>query len=214
MRTVRHYTTTEGYAHLLNPGELSITNLHFGVLNLAPNSTFFDHSDDCEVVLIALGGQCTLLVGHNGNKANGILGERSDVFDGDACVAYIPHHTTYEVITNTDRVEIAICKTPSHLDTAAAILDVGEVKTEADYQLHIIENDTSIEWVGEAACFYRFQNESGYATVQLIASTKKTARIVLHNNDLLVVPEKTRARLMTYAGVCYQLLITHATPLQ
>ena len=210
----KHYTTADGYTHLINPGELGITNLHFGILNLAPESTFFDHSDDCEVVLIALGGQCTLLVGHNGNKANGILGARADVFDGDACVAYIPHHTTYEVITNRNKVEIAICKTPSYVDTAAVILDAGKIETETNYQLRIIENDITSEWVGEAICFYRFQDRNGSATLQLIDSAKKTARTVLHNNDLLVLPEKTRARLISYEGVYYQLLIAHAISLQ
>ncbi|MCE2402194.1 5-deoxy-glucuronate isomerase [Candidatus Poribacteria bacterium] len=210
----KHYSTAEGYTHLINPGELDITNLQFGILNLAPESTFFDHSDDCEVGLIALEGQCTLLVGHNGNKANGILGERADVFDGDACVAYIPHHTTYEVLTQSDKVEIAICKTSSHKDTAAIILEAEKIKTQVDYQLRIIENNSSVEMIGEAICFYRFKGEKGAATLKIIDSAKKTARIVLHNNDLLVLPEKTRARLITYEGECYQLLITHSTPLQ
>ncbi len=210
----KHYITTEGYIQLIVPGELGITNLHFGILNLAPESTFFDHSDDCEVALIALEGQCTLLVGHNGNKANGVLGERADVFDGDACVAYIPHHTTYEVITNRNGVEIAICKTRSHKDTAAIILEAGKIEIETDYQLRIIENNVSNEWVGEAICFYRFQDGNGSATLQFIDPEKKKARIVLHNNDLLVIPEGTRARLITGEGVCYQLSITHSTPLQ
>ncbi len=214
MPALKHYTTTVGYTPLIDPGEFGITNLHFGILNLTPESTFFDHSNDCEVALIALGGQCTLLVGHNGNKANGILGERADVFDGDASVAYIPHHTTYEIITRSDWVEIAICKTPSYLDTAAVILEAGKIETETNYQLRIIENDNSTEWVGEAVCFYRFKEEKGSATLKIIDSAKKTARIVLHNNNLLVIPEKTRARLINYEGVCYQLLITHSTPLR
>ncbi len=214
MPVSKHYTSVEGYTCLIKPGEMGIRNLQFGILNLAHNSTFFDHSDDCEVALIALGGQCTLLVGHNGNKANGVLGERADVFGGEVCVAYIPHHTTYEVITNADSVEIAICKTPSHADTAAIILDAGEIETETDYQLRIIENGTSSELVGEAVCFYRFQNENGSAALQLYDLTKKPARIVLHNNDLLVLLEKTRARLITYEGISYQLFIECSTPLQ
>jgi hypothetical protein len=211
MPASKHYTTTEGYIQLIAPGELGITNLHFGILNLAPKSTFFDHSDDCGVALIALGGQCTLLIGHNGNKANGVLGERADVFQGDACVAYIPHHTTYEVITTRNRVEIAICKTPSHLDVAAVILEAGKIETETNYQLRIIENDVSSEWVGEAVCFYRFQNENGSTALHLIDPAKKTARIVLHNNDLLVLPEKTRAQLISSEGISYQLLIGRFT---
>lgn len=214
MPASKHYRTAEGYTHLINPGELGITNLHFGILNLSPESTFFDHSDDCEVALIALGGQCTLLVGHNGNKANGIFGERKDVFDGDACVASIPHHTTYEIITNADAVEIAICKTPSHLDSAAIIFETGKIETQAGYFLRILENEISDELCGEAVCFYRFQDENSSAKLQLIDPENKKTRIVLNNNDLLVLPEKIRARLITNKGVCYQLLIERSTRLQ
>ncbi len=214
MSVIKQYKTTDGYTPLIGPGEFGTTNLQFGILNLDPESTFFDHSDDCEVALIALGGQCTLLVGHNGNKANGILGERADVFDGDASIAYIPHHTTYEVITNEARVEIAICKTPSYSDTAAVILEAGEVETETDYQLRIIENNILTEWVGEAISFFRFQDENGSVTLQLVDSANKTTRITLSNNNPIVLPEETRARLITYDGKCYHLLITRSTPLQ
>ena len=207
MQVSKHYTLAEGFVNLINPGELGISNLHFGILNLAPQSTFFDHSDDCEVALISLGGQCTLLVGHNGNKANGILGKRSDVFDGDVCVAYIPHHTTYEIITNTNRVEIAICRTQSHTNAAAVILDAGEIATEANYVLRICENDIASELVGEAVCLFRFQDRTGSVTLQLGTLEKNVARIVLHHNDLLVVPEKTRAELISSEGIFYQLLI-------
>ena len=213
MHVSKHYTSTEGFTDLINPGEFGISKLHFGILNLAPQSTFFDHSDDCEVALIALGGQCTLLVGHNGNKANGIFGKRSDVFDGDACIAHIPYRTTYEIITNTDSVEIAICKTPSHSDVAAVILDAGEIRTEAHYQLSIRENEISDELVGEAVFLFRFQDETGNVTLQLVETEKEAARIVLHHNDILVLPEKTRAHLISYEGMSYQLSIHHATPL-
>ncbi len=214
MSTIIHYATTEGFTNLINPGEYGIHNLHFGILNLPQQSSFFDHTADCEVVLIALGGQCTLLVGHNGNKANGILGERIDVFEGDACVAFIPHHTTYEVITNTDSVEIAICKTPSHSDTAAVILNAGEKDTESNYQLSIRENDFTSDLVGEAVCLYRCHDTNGYVTLQIVEPDKKAAQVVLHHNDMLVVPEKTRAHLIKIEGVCYQLSVSRSTPLQ
>lgn len=209
MYLTKHYTFTEGFANLTNPGEYGISKLHFGVLNLTPHSTFFDHSDDCEVALIALGGQCTLLVGHNGNKANGILGNRSDVFDGDACIAYIPHHTTFEVITNTDRAEIAVCKTLSHTETAAVILDAGEIVTDTNYLLRIRENDFSSKIAGEAVCLFRFNDGTGSVTLQVVGSDKNVEQIVLHHNDILVVPENARARLINYDDVCYQLMITH-----
>ena len=80
MSASKNYTPTDGYTEIVKPGEMGITKLHFGILTLTSKSTFFDHSDDTEVALIALGGDCTLLVGHNGNKAYGILGERPGMY--------------------------------------------------------------------------------------------------------------------------------------
>ncbi len=214
MSVFKHYTPTEGYTHLADPGDFGISNLHFGILNLSPNSTYFDHSDDYEVVLIALGGQCRLLVGHNGNKANGDLGKRKDVFDGEACLAFIPHHTTFEIITTSESVEIAFCKTPSHTDPAAVILNAGENRTDTNYNLCMCENAFETEWIGEGFCFYRFLDGKGTATVNLIDSKDKSARVSLHHNDLLGIAEQTRARLLEYDGVIYQLSVFQSTHLQ
>ena len=207
MSVSKHYTPTQGYTPLIDPGDFGIRHLHFGILNLPPNSTYFDHSDDCEVALITLGGQCRLLVGHNGNKANGILGKRADVFDGKASGAYIPHHTTYEVITTSDKVEIAICRTPSYKDVAAIILDPGEIATETEYHLRFIENDTPTECVGEAICFFRFLNENGSALYQVVDGENNKTRTILRNNDLLLLPEKTHARMISSEGPSYQFII-------
>lgn len=153
MQNAKTYTPTEGYVDIVNASERKL--LQFGILNLVPNTTYFAHSDDTEVALIALGGHCTLLVGHNGNKANGILGERPDVFHGEACVAFIPHHTTYEVLAGETGIEIAVCKTPSHSETAAVILGAGEADAETHRQLSITENEMSPRRVGEAVCLIR-----------------------------------------------------------
>ena len=94
MLVLKNYTPTEGYTEIVTPGDMGITQLNFGILNLTPEATFFDHSDDTQVALIALGGQCTLLVGHNGNKANGVLGERPGRFSRRGVYSVYPtsHH--------------------------------------------------------------------------------------------------------------------------
>ena len=209
MSVFKRYTPTEGYTHLVAPGDFGISNLHFGILNLSPNSTYFDHSDDCEVALLALGGECTLLVGHNGNKANGVLGKRQDIFSSDACIAYIPHHTTYEVITTSNRVEIVICKTVSHSDIAAIILDSGKIETELGYQLRFTENNTPTNLRGEAICFFRFQDVDGAVTFQIVDGENKKTRTVLTNNDLLLLSEQAHAQLIYSEGKLYQLLISN-----
>ena len=218
MSAPKNYTPTNGYTEIVKPGELGITKLHFGILNLTPEATFFDHSDDTEVALIALGGDCTLLVGHNGNKAYGILGERLDVFQGEACIAYIPHHTTYEVLANETGVEIAVCKVPSHSESAAVILEAGEAVGENETHLRIWENVFSDDLAArvrsaptipdeaEAICLHRFRNADGVAVFD-VTRTTGTARVQLYHNDVFAVPEQDSIELLTSEGVGYQLWV-------
>lgn len=230
MLTSKNYTPIDGYTEIVKPGEMAITKLHFGILNLIPQATFFDHSDDTEVALIALGGHCTLLVGHNGNKANGILGERSDVFDGEACIGYIPHHTTYEVLAGEIGVEIAVCKVPSHSESAAAILDAGESMDDNETHLRIWEN-TLLDEIGdarrmptweEAICLQRFLDGEGSAIFEITRTederlagssySEETVRVRLCNNDVLAVPEQQNIVSLTFEGVSYQLWVQSDCP--
>jgi hypothetical protein len=197
---------------------MGITKLHFGILNLAPEATFFDHSDDTEVALIALGGHCTLLVGHNGNKAYGILGERPDVFHGEACVAHIPHHTTYEVLASEAGIEVAVCKVPSYAESAAIILEAGETVDAGETHLRIWEStlsgdsevgatDTQIMRAeGEAICLHRFRDVDGVAIFD-ITRTVGTVRVRLYHNDVLAVPEQDNIVALASEGVGYQLWV-------
>lgn len=217
MSASKNYTPTHGYTEIVKPGEMGITKLHFGILTVIPESTFFDHSDDTEVALIALGGDCTLLVGHNGNKANGILGERPDVFHGAACIAYIPHHTTYEILANESGIEIAVCKIPSHSESAAAILEAGEPVDEDKTHLRISENvfsedleasvnASTIPTGEEAICFHRFLDRSGDVTFDIARGTE-TTRAQLYHNDVFVVSERESIVTVTSEGVGYQLWV-------
>lgn len=217
----KRYTPTQGYTEVVMHGEMGITRLHFGILNLTPEATFFDHSDDTEVALIALGGYCTLLVGHNGNKANGILGERPDVFNGEACIAYIPHHTTYEVLAGEAGIEIAVCKVPSYAESAAVILEAAEVVDESKTHLRIWESvlsgDSDVNTQKarkvltgeEAICLHRFQDKDGDAIVHITRPSspdyEKTERIRLCHNDVLAIPAQHEIVSLTSEVVGYQL---------
>ena len=218
MLVPKNYTPTEGYTEIVTPGEMGITQLHFGILNLTPEATFFDHSDDTEVALIALGGQGTLLVGHNGNKANGVLGERPDVFHGEACVAHIPHHTTYEVLAGEVGIEVAVCKVPSYTESAAIILEAGETADAGETHLRIWESALSEETDASAAgthmvvsgteaiCLHRFRDPDGVATLD-ITRTVETARVRLYHNDVLAIPERHEIVSLTSEGIGYQLWV-------
>ena len=217
MPVSKSYTPTNGYTEIVKPGEMRITKLHFGILRLTSEATFFDHSDDTEVALIALGGDCTLLVGHNGNKANGILGERPDVFHGEACVAYVPHHTTYEILASESGIEIAVCKVPSHSESAAVILEAGEAVAEDETHLRISENVFSddleastnaptIPAKAEAICFHRFLDGNGGVTFDIARSTE-TIRAQLYHNDVFVVSEHDSVVALTSEGSGYQLWV-------
>lgn len=221
MSACKKYIPTEGYTEIVKPGEMEITKLHFGILTLTPQTTFFDHSDDTEVALVALGGHCTLLVGHNGNKAYGVLGERSNVFQDEACVAHIPHHTTYEMLVGDVGIEVAVCKVESHSESAAVILEAGETAPEQETHLRIWENSASddldvrtegthmIPVHGEAICLYRSLDVSNRAVFDVTRTVdhKRTARVRLSNNDVLMLSEQDSIVSLTSEGVGYQLWI-------
>ena len=210
MAASKNYTPTDGYTEIVKPGEMGITKLHFGILTLTSDATFFDHSDDTEVALIVLGGSCTLLVGHNGNKAYGTLGQRRDVFHGEACIAYIPHYTTYEVLTHETGVEIAVCKVQSHSESAAVILREGETIGEDETRLRIWEDvfseGSDVRVNGEAVCFQRFRDTDGVAVYD-ITRTIGTARVPLYDNYIFAVSEQDSIELLMSEGVGYQLWI-------
>ncbi len=220
MSARKNYTPTEGYTEIVKPGEMGITKLHFGILTLTPQSTFFDHSDDTEVALVALGGHCILSVGHNGNKAYGVLGDRPDVFQDEACVAHIPHHTTYEMLTEEEGIEVAVCKVESHSESAAIILNAGETAAEHETHLRISENvlsdDSSVNardmprtlTEGEAICLYRSRDADAIIlNITRTVDDKKTARVQMYNNDVLMLAEHDSIVSVTSKAVSYQLWV-------
>ena len=217
MSLFKNYIPTEGYTEIVKPGEMGITKLHFGILTLTAEATFFDHSDDTAVALIALGGHSTLLVGHNGNKANGVLGERPDVFHGEVCIAYIPHHTTYELFAGESGIEIAVCKVPSHSESAAVILDAGESIDENETHFRVWENiflpDSDVSTpkgqpmsIEEAICLHRFRDADGTAICNITRSPN-AVDVRLSHNDVLVISEHDHVGSLAVQGVGYQLWV-------
>ncbi len=209
MRLHKRYHHTDGYTRLVERGEMGLTRLEFGMLNLRAGGAFFEDTADNEVALIVLGGRCELLVGHNGNKAHGIIGERPNVFHGEAYRAYIPHRTTYELLAHHEvPVEVALCKAPSHLETAAAILGPGDDFDKSDHTLIIGENPIpSIS--GEAIYFYRFDPVEGCANQRIHNEDRSFDQVIsARHNDVLALPQGYHAVSLESRGRLYCLWIS------
>lgn len=210
MNLYKKYKPTAGYTRIVERGEMGIARLDFGIINLSAGESFFEDTAGNKVVLTVLGGRCELLIGHNGNKAYGIIGERPNIFSGEAYRAYIPYRTTYEIISHEARTEVAICKVPSYLETAAVILEPGDSFNPSEHEL--IVNETPIHpIVGEAICFYRFDPAAGSAYQRIHSdndSFDQSKR--LRHNDVLALPKGYHAELVKSSHRLYCLCTSWA----
>ncbi len=208
MKLYKKYKPDKGYTRLIESGEMGITGLDFGILNLGVGESFFEDTGDNEVMLVVLGGQCELLVGHNGNKAHGLIGDRTDVFDGEAYRVSIPYRTTYEILAHDDPVEVAICKTPSFLQTAAVILEPGDDFNRGEHVLTVNETpDCSIS--GEAICFYRLTPTDGHASQRIYSERNAFEQSVsVHHNNVFALPQGYHAELAEVEVQLYCLQIS------
>jgi 5-deoxy-D-glucuronate isomerase len=203
----KKYTSTAGYTEIIERGEMGLTALEFGIVSLAVGDSFFEDTADTEAALTVLAGQCTLLVGHNGNKAYGIIGERENVFDGVAYRAYIPYRTTYEIIADEAPVEVAVCKTPSFLETAAVILEAGDNLNNSEHGLIVSETPMSTI-SGEALCLYRFKPADGSVVQRIYTADGAFAQVIsLGYDDVFCLPEGYHAELVESSGEVYCLCI-------
>ncbi len=195
MNLYKKYEPDKGYTRIIESGEMGITGLNFGILNLGIGESFFEDTGDNEVVLVLLGGQCELLVGHNGNKAHGLIGERVNVFGGEAYRASIPYRTTYEILAHDEPVEVAVCKAPSFLETAAVILEPGDDFNRGEHTL--IVGETPIRSIsGEAICFYRLTPTEGHASQRIYSEVDSFEQSVsLRHNNVLALPKGYHAEL-------------------
>ena len=195
MNLYKKYEPDRGYTRIIENGEMGTTGLDFGILNLGVGESFFEDTGDNEVMLVVLGGQCELLVGHNGNKAHGLIGDRADVFDGEAYRASIPFRTTYEILAHDDPVEVAICKTPSFLQTAAVILEPGDDFNRGEHAL-IVSETPAHSISGEVICFYRLTPVNGYASQHIYSEIDAFEQSVhIRHNSVLALPKDYHAEL-------------------
>jgi 5-deoxy-glucuronate isomerase len=208
MNLYKKYEPNEGYTQIIEHGEMGIAHLDFGIVNLGVGGSFFEDTADNEVSLIVLGGRCELLVGHNGNKAHGLIGERLNVFGDQAHRAYIPYRTTYELFAHDESAEVAVCKTPSHLETAAIILEPGDDFNDSEHASIISE--TSVHLIsGEAVCFYRFDSATGGAFLRIYSNSDSCDQTMqIGHNDVFALPKGYHAELVESKDRLYCLSIS------
>lgn len=80
--------------------------IRFGILRLEEHQSFGSSSADQEIVLVVLGGRCSVSAGSHAWEE---VGERKDVFSGPPVAVYIPPDTIYSVQAVTGSVEVAVC---------------------------------------------------------------------------------------------------------
>ena len=208
MNLYRKYKPAKGYTRIIESGQMGITGLDFGILNLDVGESFFEDTGDNEVMLVVLGGQCELLVGHNGNKAHGLIGERADVFEGEAYRASIPYRTTYEILAHEEPVEVAVCKAPSFLETAAVILEPGDDFNHGEHAL-IVSEIPAHSISGEAICLYRLTPADGHASLRIYSEIDAFEQSVhIRHNNVLALPKGYHAELAEVEVQLYCLRIS------
>ena len=207
MNLYKAYKPAKGYTRIIEDGEMGITCLEFGLLYLDVGESFFEDTADNEVMLVVLGGRCELLVGHNGNKAHGLIGERADVFGGEAYCASIPYRTTYEILAHDEPVEVAVCKAPSFLETAAVILEPGDDFNRDEHAL-IVSETPAYSISGEAICFYRLALAEEGTSQRIYSEAGSFEQSVnIRHNSVLALPKGYHAELVKSQARLYCLRI-------
>src|SRR4051812_35081367 len=101
-----------GYQDVIKEGNETLNYLALGTISLLLGETFKSETGDFETVLVILSGKATVLCAE---KKWNHLGDRNSVFDGKATVVYIPCDSEYQVISETNQLEIAVCKVKAEI---------------------------------------------------------------------------------------------------
>jgi 5-deoxy-glucuronate isomerase len=81
--------------------------LDFGFLHLANGEEFNDQSGDSEIMVVVLGGKCSVAVGETIFEN---IGKRPNVFGGKPYAVYVPSNTPFRIVAPKNAVvEVALC---------------------------------------------------------------------------------------------------------
>lgn len=96
-----------GYQDIINEDNGILHYLALGKIVLSEGKQFTSSTGGYETALVILSGKVTIACD---NEKWTDLGERKHVFDGKATAVYIPCQSEYQVIAQTNDVQIAVCK--------------------------------------------------------------------------------------------------------
>lgn len=98
--------------------------LGLDILKLSEGEKFKNKTNNNEVVLVILAGECSI----NAEEEKYLnIGKRKNVFDGKATAVYVPCNSKYDISAVTS-VEIAICKAKSENKKTVQLITPSKVK--------------------------------------------------------------------------------------
>jgi 5-deoxy-glucuronate isomerase len=115
-----------GETQLVRPEAVGFDYLTFRVQKFAKGETLSSETDTSELGMVVLGGRCSVE-----SSAGSWLdfGHRAHVFNGLPYALYLPIHTRFTVIAETD-CEIAFCSCAALEEHAAHLITPGEIEVE------------------------------------------------------------------------------------
>lgn len=119
----RNWNKKYGKAEIFAKDNSYCQNVEIDMVRLADGEKKNYNETDKEYGLIILGGTCT--VEGNGFQYENI-GERKDVFDGNATCVYVPRNTEF-TITGCGEVSVAVSKCPSIKDHKPVLIKPEDV---------------------------------------------------------------------------------------
>jgi len=128
MQLRQRYTPAPGYTQLVTPQTSPVERIDFGMLRLEAGQTYETASGANELGLVALTGSYSVQV--DGEEFAG-LGGRKTVFDGRATGVYAPRASQVVIRSESDDLEIAICRAPVNQRYPARVVRPEEVVTHA-----------------------------------------------------------------------------------
>jgi len=116
-----------GFVPIVPEGDPRTRFIEFGLLRLGDGEEYGWDAEAKEAVLVILGGRCTVRAGVEVYEG---IGERKDVFSGEAYAVFVPPGNEVRV-TGVGDVEVAVCKAPSDAEGGPRLIFPGEVRVRS-----------------------------------------------------------------------------------